>query len=64
MLELRLTRPEELGAEAAGEGVRVPAPLEAPRLHGRVFLGGHLKVSLEGLLQIVRGETLPECVPD
>ena len=32
--ELRLLRPEELGAEAAREGVGVAAPLEAAGLHG------------------------------
>jgi len=52
VLELRLTRPEELGAVAAGEGVRMPAPLEAPRLHGRELLGGHREVIFARLLKI------------
>ena len=54
MAELHLSRPEELRAEAAREGVRVPAPLEAARLHGGRFLvqllddGFHRKLDRSG----------------
>ena len=62
--ELRLARPEELRAEAAGEGVRVPAPLEAARLHGGRFLVQLLHDRFHRKLYRSGWKTLPWAAPD